>query len=822
VQQALNGLLDDLRATHGENLASVVLYGVAAADQGAVQKGPLLFGSSIDVSPLNDSGNPTGEVFATSTINDLGEFSVEVPDAGPVSIEGSGYYYNEVSGALSTSLLTLRAFYVVSEMEVQPILINPVTHLTYDRVRVLLAQGETFTDAISIAEQELQVALGIGLPDLEINQPGTSLNMLGGDTTANAYLFAVSSVLAQAGVNLAGGLDGPIDAYLQEFMNQISLELSDDGHISFDLRATIDLAEYQLETAAVEAGLAARLESLNSDAVVPDLDAVLDQDNDLLVNNDDNCDRAINVDQADLDLDGIGDACDNCPELLDIDQTDSDEDGVGDVCDVECGDGELDRGEGCDDGNLDDDDNCTSLCQIITCGDGVVQELNGEACDDGNFVDDDECTNSCQLPLCGDGILHVGEACDDGNDSEEDGCTSLCQPPFCGDGITQGSFDEQCDDGNDANEDDCTNGCFDPVCGDGFVHEGVEACDDGNDLNDDDCTIECLAPTCGDGFVNLMEACDDGNVSDADSCMTSCIAAVCGDGVVWVGNEDCDDANDVDTDDCLTTCVAASCGDGFVQDGVEACEDGNLDDTDDCVGLSCSVAECGDGFFRAYVEECDDGNLDDLDSCSSTCVSNLPPSSTIAIGGTSTTSLDYALDNVMGETFTLSFNQWLAPHSADILIMSNTGGNDPAPDYNAHLNSGKHVLMFGGNSGQAFADWLSGYVTPGVPGWHFSEDCVSDWTSGDGHPMTALMPAQYEFSNQMTPQHPFHFVDAGQPNAARLLGRTCHQAPDNHVLITRLYNHGGSFTYMAFKFDGGALNDFFVPFLEGYLDHVRQ
>lgn len=31
VQQALNGLVEDLRATHGENLASIVLYGSAAA-----------------------------------------------------------------------------------------------------------------------------------------------------------------------------------------------------------------------------------------------------------------------------------------------------------------------------------------------------------------------------------------------------------------------------------------------------------------------------------------------------------------------------------------------------------------------------------------------------------------------------------------------------------------------------------------------------------------------------------------------------------------------------------------------------------------------
>ena len=31
VQEALNGLVEDLRATHGDNLASVVLYGSAAA-----------------------------------------------------------------------------------------------------------------------------------------------------------------------------------------------------------------------------------------------------------------------------------------------------------------------------------------------------------------------------------------------------------------------------------------------------------------------------------------------------------------------------------------------------------------------------------------------------------------------------------------------------------------------------------------------------------------------------------------------------------------------------------------------------------------------
>jgi cysteine-rich repeat protein len=330
--------------------------------QGAVQKGPLLLGSSVDVAQLDTSGNPTGTSFSTSTINDAGEFWVEVPKSGPVSIEGSGYYYNEITGDLSGGWITLRAIYMASKTETQPITINPITHLSYERVRALRDQGQTFADAIVTAEQELQVALGIGLADLDITQPGTALDILGGDTLDNAYLFAVSTVLAQAGVESAGGLDGSIDAHLQGLMNEIALDLADDGQIAVDLQATIDAAELGFNTAYVEAALAARLETIGSSAEVPDLDTVLDQDDDLLLNIDDNCDVVVNVDQADGDGDGVGNACDNCQDIANADQVDADADGLGDACDVECGDGELDEGELCDDGNVLYGDGCNADC----------------------------------------------------------------------------------------------------------------------------------------------------------------------------------------------------------------------------------------------------------------------------------------------------------------------------------------------------------------------------------------------------------------------------------------------------------------------------
>lgn len=65
-----------------------------------------------------------------------------------------------------------------------------------------------------------------------------------------------------------------------------------------------------------------------------------------------------------------------------------------------CGDGELDVGEDCDDGNADDTDACVEGCVPAECGDGFVQ-TGIEECDDGNRDDDDACSNACTLPVGG-------------------------------------------------------------------------------------------------------------------------------------------------------------------------------------------------------------------------------------------------------------------------------------------------------------------------------------------------------------------------------------------------------------------------------------
>ena len=73
-----------------------------------------------------------------------------------------------------------------------------------------------------------------------------------------------------------------------------------------------------------------------------------------------------------------------------------------------CGNGVLNPGEACDDGNRIDHDGCSSECGVEGfCGNSAVEP--GEECDDGNYTDGDGCTSECLTEEgCGNGRLEVG------------------------------------------------------------------------------------------------------------------------------------------------------------------------------------------------------------------------------------------------------------------------------------------------------------------------------------------------------------------------------------------------------------------------------
>lgn len=135
-----------------------------------------------------------------------------------------------------------------------------------------------------------------------------------------------------------------------------------------------------------------------------------------------------------------------------------------------CGNGEIEEGENCDDGNMFAQDGCNencmvedgwiclgipSICHLVVCGDGVVE--GGESCDDDNLFPSDGCNQECEIEdgwncsgspsncyesICGNGIPENGEDCDDGNLENGDGCESDCTitPNGIGDDYEQSDF----------------------------------------------------------------------------------------------------------------------------------------------------------------------------------------------------------------------------------------------------------------------------------------------------------------------------------------------------------------------------------------------
>jgi cysteine-rich repeat protein len=311
------------------------------------------------------------------------------------------------------------------------------------------------------------------------------------------------------------------------------------------------------------------------------------------------------------------------------------------------------------------------------CGNGALDE--GEACDDGNRMDGDGCGPSCTVEkgwacegepsvcesLCGNGILNQGEDCD-GTDLGQNDCTTIgggytdgtlqCSPscefdttgcvlPSCGNGeIDMG---EECDDGNTANEDACLNNCHQNTCGDGYRNPAAEGCDDGNTSNLDGCLNNCEQNTCGDGYLNpATEQCDDGNTANNDACLSSCVPNTCGDGHQNPVTEQCDDGNTSNLDSCLADCTPNTCGDGFHNPAVEGCDDGNTSNLDGCLNI-CEQNTCGDGYKNPAAEQCDDGNTTSGDGCSASCnEEQLPVLHTITTlsGGWSESTITYAQD----------------------------------------------------------------------------------------------------------------------------------------------------------------------------------
>lgn len=225
-----------------------------------------------------------------------------------------------------------------------------------------------------------------------------------------------------------------------------------------------------------------------------------DDDGDGIYNEDDNCVGAVNVNQSDIDGDGIGDVCDpdidgdgvpngqdkfpndavewkdndndgigdeadldddndgitddidNCPLVANANQMDSDHDGQGDACDIDAdGDGTPNNTDNCplisNPDQLDtDNDGLGDLCDPDDDNDGILDGNDNcylIANPDQLDTDLDGLGNACDFDDDNDGVLDVDDNCSlisnpDQKDIDSDGMGDVCDEDLDGDGIDNG------------------------------------------------------------------------------------------------------------------------------------------------------------------------------------------------------------------------------------------------------------------------------------------------------------------------------------------------------------------------------------------------
>ena len=191
---------------------------------GYVQKGPFIIGSSITIFELNENLEQTGRVFSTQINDNLGSYSLHgVELISPyVMTKADGFYFNERTGNLSESQLTL--YGVVDIRDAETTNVNILSHLEMERLRFLENSGLDFSEAKEQTRDEIFQIFNIPVDGLGLSEE-MDISQAGDD---NARLLALSVILQ--GLNTT--------AELSELINNISLDISNDGTLDSEVTGT--------------------------------------------------------------------------------------------------------------------------------------------------------------------------------------------------------------------------------------------------------------------------------------------------------------------------------------------------------------------------------------------------------------------------------------------------------------------------------------------------------------------------------------------------------------------------------------------------------
>jgi cysteine-rich repeat protein len=261
-----------------------------------------------------------------------------------------------------------------------------------------------------------------------------------------------------------------------------------------------------------------------------------------------------------------------------------------------------------------------------------------------------------KIPVCGDGVIDTGEQCDDGNTNNGDCCDAVCQyeagpcddadacttSDTCTSGVCVGGPPLDCDDSNPCTADSCDAvlACqYVPMvggtpCPDGDLCNGDETCyagvctagtpldcNDGIACTDDSCnSVTGCVNTPNHALCDDADPCTDDICLSGSGCMSSTNSAPCDDGLFCNGSDTCEAAScSLHTGnpcafgpECADSCneEADHC---FDPSGTACTDDGNICTDNECDGAgSCAAnpntVSCDDGLFCTGTDTCSAGS----------------------------------------------------------------------------------------------------------------------------------------------------------------------------------------------------------------------
>lgn len=245
---------------------------------GQVQKGPLIFGSRIWVSELDTNLNPNGKTYLSQTKDDLGNFRISSSiGSNLVELLGMGYYMDEITGNLSTAPITLSA---IADLTVDATpTINILTTLQAPRIKNLILQGKTYTEAINQSQAEVLLAFGIDSTKIDSLQSLYAMS-INGSTDQDSALLATSALLSKMSSTSAATNSSSQAAEMSYFLSRIASDIADSGALTTNsIISARNTASSQLDLSAVRTNVETYYANRGITMTAPKFEEWIDKDN---------------------------------------------------------------------------------------------------------------------------------------------------------------------------------------------------------------------------------------------------------------------------------------------------------------------------------------------------------------------------------------------------------------------------------------------------------------------------------------------------------------------------------------------------------------